>query len=101
ARAESKALWNEARSSESADFFTVGYEGRATTELLDTLRGAGVRSVLDIRYNPVSMYRPDVSKANLQRSVEAMGLQYFHLREWGVPREVRALAIGRGRRDSI
>jgi uncharacterized protein (DUF488 family) len=100
-RAESKALWNEARSRERADFFTVGYEGRATNELLETLRSAGVQCVLDIRYNPVSMYRPELSKSNFQKSVEGIGLQYFHLREWGVPRDVRAMAIDSGTRDTI
>jgi uncharacterized protein (DUF488 family) len=101
ARAENKALWNEARSPETADFFTFGYEGRPIDELLCTLRDAGVRCVLDIRYNPVSMYRPELSKANLQKSVDSTGLQYFHLREWGVPREVRALAVDTGTRDPI
>src|ERR1700730_17888091 len=100
-RAESKALWNEARSPERADFFTVGYEGRTTYELLETLRSASVRCVLDIRYTPVSMYRPELSKSNFQKSVEGIGLQYFHLREWGVPREVRAMAIESGTRDTI
>src|SRR5437879_6295543 len=45
ARAKSKALWNEARSPESADFFTVGYEGRTTKDLFDALRAANVQCV--------------------------------------------------------
>jgi uncharacterized protein (DUF488 family) len=100
-RAESKALWNEARSPERADFFTFGYEGRTTYELFETLRSASVRCILDIRYNPVSMYRPDLSKSNFQKSVKDIGLQYFQLREWGVPREVREMAIDSGTRDTI
>ena len=100
-RAESRALWNDGRSRERADFFTVGYEGRGIHELFETLRSAGVRCVLDIRYNPVSMYRPELSKINFQKSVEDIGLQYLHLREWGVPREIRAMAIDSGTRDTI
>jgi uncharacterized protein (DUF488 family) len=101
ARAESKALWNEARSPQHADFFTLGYEGRPTKELFDTLLDTGVQCVLDIRYNPVSMYRPDLSKGNLQKALENMGLTYFHLREWGVPRDVRVRAAQTGTRETI
>jgi hypothetical protein len=60
--AENKALWNEARSAEQADFYTLGYEGRPTDLIIDELRRAGVQTLLDIRHNPVSMYRPDLSK---------------------------------------
>lgn len=101
ARAESKALWNEARSPDRADFFTVGYESRTTEDLFDALKGAGVQCVLDIRYNPVSMYRPELSKANLQRALECRGIGYHHVREWGVPRDVRERAIQTGTRDTI
>lgn len=101
ARAESKALWNEARSPQEADFFTLGYEGRTTKQLFDVLLGAGVQCVLDVRYNPVSMYRPELSKNNLQQALERKGLAYFHLREWGVPRNVRAKAAQTGTRETI
>jgi uncharacterized protein (DUF488 family) len=101
ARAESKALWNEARSPEGSDFFTIGYEGRATKDLFDALKGAGVQCVLDIRYNPVSMYRPELSKGNLQRTLQGLGIAYFHLREWGVPRDIRARAVETGTKDTI
>lgn len=100
-REESKALWNEARSIDRADFFTFGYEGRATDEIFANLQAAGVRCVLDIRYNPVSMYRPELSKSNIQRRLEGAGIEYVHLREWGVPRHVRARAIDTGTRDTV
>jgi uncharacterized protein (DUF488 family) len=101
ARAESKALWNEARSVADADFFTVGYEGRTTEELFHALRAANVQCVVDIRYNPVSLYRPELSKGNLQRALHDSGMSYFHLKEWGVPREVRARAVETGTREAI
>jgi uncharacterized protein (DUF488 family) len=101
ARAESKVLWNEARSPQSADFFTIGYEGRKTEDLIADLKKAGVKCVLDIRYNPVSMYRPELSKSNLERLLTSSGLSYFHLREWGVPRDIRARAIETGTRETI
>jgi uncharacterized protein (DUF488 family) len=100
-RAESKALWNDGRTAEAADFFTVGYEGRKTDDLIAILKDAGVRCVLDIRYNPVSMYRPELSKANFETLLLSSGLSYFHLREWGVPRDIRAKAVESGTRKTI
>ena len=100
-RAEGKALWNDSRSPSSADFFTLGYEGRTTKDLFGALKSAGVQCVLDIRYNPVSMYRPELSKGNLQKALECEGIAYFHLREWGVPRDIRARALQTGTRDAI
>jgi uncharacterized protein (DUF488 family) len=92
---------NEGRSAEAADFFTLGYTGRKLEELLDTLIASGVRTLLDIRQNAVSMYRPELSKGNLQQAVEARGLQYVHAPELGVPRDIRAKAIATGSRDVI
>jgi uncharacterized protein (DUF488 family) len=101
ARVQSKALWNEGRSAEDADFFTIGYEGRTIKELFNVLKSADVQCVLDIRYNPVSMYRPELSKRNFQKALESQGIAYFHLREWGVPRDIRARAMQTGTRDTI
>ena len=100
-RIENKATWNEARSAEHADFYTCGYEGRKTEDLMEALISAGVRSLLDIRYNPVSMYRPELSKTNLQRLVGSAGIEYCHVRDWGVPREIRAKAVDSGTRETI
>ena len=101
AQVERRALWNDGRSREGADFFTLGYSGRKTEELLDSLVGAGVRTLVDIRRNAVSMHRPDVSKSNLSRLVEARGMEYVHLPELGVPRDIRAKALQTGNRDVI
>lgn len=100
-RVENKALWNEARSPKEADFYTVGYEGRTADQLIKILLDVGIRSLLDIRHNPISMYRPELSKANLQQAIEGAGLCYVHLRQWGVPREIRARAACTGTRDTI
>jgi uncharacterized protein (DUF488 family) len=100
-RAENKVRWNKTRSPDKADFFTVGYEGRTTEALIESLRTAGVRSVLDIRHTPVSMYRPDLSKSNFQKIVEKAGLEYIHVPQWGVPKPIRARAVESGTRDTI
>ena len=96
-----KAGWNQSRSSRLADFFTLGYSGRKTEEILDLLKQHGVRTVVDVRQNAVSMYRPEFSKSNLARLLEENGIHYAHLPEFGVPRDIRAKAIETGSRDVI
>ena len=96
-----KALWNDGRSVGEADFYTFGYSGRATDEILDLVKAAGVLSVIDIRFSPVSMYKPEFSKGNLRRIVGVYGLQYLHLPELGVPRDIRAKAVVAGSRGVI
>lgn len=96
-----KSVWNDGRSLDRADFFTIGYSGQTITELIDSLTRAGVTTLVDIRHNPVSMYRPELSKGNLQRALEAGGIRYLHVRDLGVPRDVRELAVGEDSRDAI
>ena len=100
-QADNKELWNEGRSSQGADFFTVGYVGRTAEEVLDLLLSNHVRTLIDIRQNPVSMYRPELSKGNLKRLAEEKGLIYEHFPELGVPRDIRAKAIETGSREAI
>jgi uncharacterized protein (DUF488 family) len=100
-RAESKALWNEARCIASADFFTVGYEGRPTNDLVAALQSANIRLLLDIRHSAVSMYRPELSKRNFGELLAREGIEYLHVPQWGVPRAVRAQAIEAGSREPI
>jgi len=98
---ENKLRWNEERSAEKANFFTIGYTGRKIEELIAALTANGVRTLVDIRQNPVSMYRPELSKNNLARLVKENGMNYDHFPQLGVPRDIRALAIESGTRDVI
>ena len=98
---ENKFIWNEARTPCVADFFTIGYTGRRIDEFWELLITNSVRTLVDIRYNPISMYRPELSKKNLSRAAEERGLIYVHSRELGVPRDIRARAIEAGTRDVI
>ena len=100
-QAENRAAWNEARSLNAADFYTVGYTGRKTEQIIEALVDAGVKTLIDIRQNAVSMYRPDLSKNNLSMLLAEHGLQYVHAPELGVPRDIRARAISSGTRDVI
>ncbi|MHB8620469.1 MAG: DUF488 domain-containing protein [Chloroflexota bacterium] len=79
----------------------MGYAGRNRDEFLTLLKGAGVVSLVDIRANPVSMYKPDFSKGNLKRLLEENGINYYHQGSLGVPRAIRAQAVGQPDRKVI
>ena len=98
---EGKALWNETRPADAADFYTVGYTGRKTDAVLESLVKCGVATLVDIRQNPVSMYRPDLSKRNFAELLRSRSIGYVHLPALGVPRDIRAKAIETGSRDVI
>jgi uncharacterized protein (DUF488 family) len=98
---ENKDIWNETRSSEAANFFTIGYTGRNIAEIVAALQTHGVCTLVDIRCNPVSMYRPEVSKKNLAAFLTEHEIAYAHLPQFGVPRDIRAKAIETGTRDVI
>lgn len=101
AQAESKALFNRTRSTDAADFFTFGYSRRSVQDLIELLCAVQVRSIVDIRVSPVSIFRPELSKSNFRRLVEEAGFRYCHFPKLGVPREVRARAIAAGNREVI
>jgi uncharacterized protein (DUF488 family) len=98
---QNKADWNEARRLVQADFFTVGYMRRDIRAFLAVVAAAGVSTVVDVRHTPVSMYKPDFSKGNLSRHLEAVGIAYLHMRNLGVPRDIRSRAAGKSTRDAI
>jgi uncharacterized protein (DUF488 family) len=98
---ENKMLWNDARSVDRANFFTIGYSGRKTEEFISSLTSHSVSTLVDIRQNPVSMYRPELSKGNLARLLTEHGIRYAHFPQLGVPRDVRAKSIETGTRNVI
>jgi len=67
---------------------SIGYEGRTSEELLQTLVELGVTNIVDVRLTPLSR-KPGLSKTRLSASSEAAGLQYVHLSALGNPKENR------------
>jgi uncharacterized protein (DUF488 family) len=96
-----KLSWNDMRSAENADFFTIGYAGRKTEAIVALLKKHEIRTLVDIRQNPISMYRPELSKNNLAQLLQRKGISYSHAPELGVPRDIRAKAIETGSRTVI
>lgn len=98
---QNRKLWNTSRPPALADFFTLGYSGRTLEVIAEALREQGIRTLVDIRTNPVSMYRPEMSKKNLQKFLAERGIIYDHRPDFGVPRDIRAKSIKSGSRVII
>jgi uncharacterized protein (DUF488 family) len=100
-QAANKMRWNGSRDAQRAQFFTVSYTGRSLETICDLLGAAGVATLIDIRFAPVSMYRPETAKSNLSRFLTGEGIEYVHLPDLGVPRDVRIKAVESGNRQAI
>lgn len=98
---QSKLAWNSEHYTSLPDFYTIGYSGRTVTDFIDALKNAGVATLVDIRFAPVSRFKPEFSKSNLKVSAERTGIAYIHRPDWGVPRDVRAFSIGKQNRNDI
>lgn len=70
---------------------TIGYEGAAIDDFVETLLRAGVTALVDIREVAVSR-RKGFSKRSLSQAVEMAGISYFHLRGLGDPKPGRDAA---------
>jgi len=71
--------------------FTIGYEGASVPSFVESLRGAGVTLVLDIRAAPVSR-KKGFSKHQLAGHLGEAGIAYRHLRALGTPKRGRDAA---------
>jgi uncharacterized protein (DUF488 family) len=98
---QSKIIWNSLHCTSEPDFFTIGYSGRRIGEFISIVKNVGIATLIDIRFSPVSRFKPEFSKNNLKRSLEVNGITYIHRPEWGVPRDIRAYSIGKDTRDDI
>jgi len=67
---------------------TIGYEGFTLDGFLGILLENGVRTLVDIRENPISR-KPGFSKTALSMACERNGLRYIHLVSLGCPKEIR------------
>lgn len=96
-----REYWNLRRSREKADFYTTGYSGRKSEELIYLLRSVGVCSIIDIRFTAISQFKPEFSKSNLQQTLAKHDLGYIHFPNLGIPRDVRSLAIDTNNRNAL
>ncbi len=71
--------------------FTIGYEAKTQSHLIDELKAAGVEVVVDVRAIAASR-RAGFSKTVLAASLAAEGIDYVHLRALGTPKAGREAA---------
>jgi hypothetical protein len=83
-----KAIWNLDRVGKF-DFFTIGYEKKTLEQFIELLKKARVRTLVDVRAVPRSMYREEFNKENLARELERRGFKYKHFPNLGVKSEIR------------
>ena len=74
--------------------WTIGHGTRSADELVETLREAGVETLVDVRRFPGSRRNPQFGQAALAAVLDRAGLAYLHLadlggRRSGVPGEDR------------
>lgn len=67
---------------------SAGYEGRSIDEFVAALRDSGVRTVADVRLNAISR-KAGFSKTRLRAALEAVGINYRHMRSLGNAKENR------------
>ena len=70
---------------------TIGYENTTVPRFLETLQGADVDLLVDVRA-VASSRRPGFAKTKLAENVGSVGIEYLHLRGLGTPADGRAAA---------
>jgi len=69
-------------------FFTIGYEGSSFEGYLNRLIKNNVRTLVDVRRNPLSR-KYGFSRKTLSDTVQKLGIEYIHLPELGIASERR------------
>jgi uncharacterized protein (DUF488 family) len=73
------------------DLRTVGYQATTVERFLETLTGAGIDLLVDVRA-VASSRRPGFAKTRLAENLAGAGIDYLHLRGLGTPADGRAAA---------
>jgi uncharacterized protein (DUF488 family) len=63
--------------------FTIGHGRRSVEELVETLRGAGAKTLVDVRRYPGSRRNPQFNRESLAKTVSEGGITYRHAVELG------------------
>ena len=68
--------------------FTIGYEGKSIDKYLSYLVFSGIKVLIDVRANAISM-KPEFSGKNLSNFCNLMDIEYVHIPELGISSEHR------------
>jgi uncharacterized protein (DUF488 family) len=81
----------KAKAKSAPKLFTIGYEKAAPAAMMDELKRAKVKLLVDTRAVAASR-RPGFSKRQLAASLDEQGISYLHLQKLGTPDEGRQAA---------
>lgn len=84
-----KMMWNLERINARCDFYTIGYAQTEIKNFIERLLTKKVKTLVDVRRDPVSQFKPEFSKESLTQALKEKGINYVHIPELGVPRDVR------------
>jgi uncharacterized protein (DUF488 family) len=59
--------------------YTIGYGARNVDEMVAVLRQYGIQYLVDVRSQPYSKYKPEFSKAALERRLSENGIRYVFM----------------------
>jgi len=88
AQFHNKIMWNLHRIDDH-DFYTIGFAKRTMGQFLELLKVRYIRTLIDVRRNPKSMFRPEFNKENLVNILKGNNIEYVHYPELGVPEDMR------------
>lgn len=88
AQFHNKIMWN-LRRIDGHNFYTIGFARRTMEQILELLKVRHIRTLMDVRRNPRSMFRPEFNKENLVNILKENGIEYVHYPELGVPEDSR------------
>jgi uncharacterized protein (DUF488 family) len=86
--AESRAIEAARPSASRACLFTIGYEGSSFEGYLNRLLKHNVKTLVDVRRNPLSR-KYGFSKKTLSDTAGKLGIDYIHIPELGIDSEQR------------
>ena len=90
-----KTMWNLQRIG-GYDFYTIGLAKRSIEQFLELLKVKSVRTVVDVRKNPRSMFKVEFNKEKLSKALKGIEIEYIHCPELGVPEETRKILAETG-----
>jgi len=88
AQLHNKIMWNLHRM-DNCSFYTIGFAKRTVNQFLELLGAKNVRTLVDVRRNPKSMFKPEFNKENLENVLKGNKIEYIHYPEMGVPEDIR------------
>lgn len=89
-----KIMWNLERLKkdnvlDKFKFFTIGYGQRTIEQFVNILNIVGIHTLVDVRKNPFSKFKPEFNKKNLAKILKKNNIKYIHFPKLGVPIEAR------------